>query len=107
MREKVVETALVSAVRELGGLPIKLVSPSMAGLPDRLILLPGARASFIELKAPGRKMRPLQVRRASQITALGFPVVCIDHPDQIRPVLEQLRVWQTGDPIPVGVRWQI
>lgn len=46
-------------------------------VPDRLVLFPGGRLAFVELKAPGKKMRPLQVKRAKQLTALGFRVYCV------------------------------
>lgn len=96
MREKTIETRLVREVKKLGGLAYKLISPSAAGLPDRLVLLPGARCAFVELKAPGQHMRPLQVRRAEEISRLGFPVICIDHPTQITPVLEELNGIRTS-----------
>ena len=66
MREKTIEAKLVTAVRQLGGLALKFISPGLDGVPDRLVLLPGGRMAFIELKAPGKKMRPLQVRRKRQ-----------------------------------------
>jgi hypothetical protein len=62
----------------MGGLALKFVSPSMAGVPDRIVLLPNARIAFVELKAPGKKMRPLQIKRKKQLEALGFEVYCID-----------------------------
>ena len=63
MREKTIEAKLVTAAKRLGGLALKFVSPGFDGVPDRLVLLPGGRLAFIELKAPGKKLRPLQVRR--------------------------------------------
>ena len=74
-------------VKASGGMAIKLVSPSMNGLPDRLVLMPGGRCFFVELKAPGQKMRPLQLKRAEQLTALGFDVYCIDGTSQISEIL--------------------
>ena len=62
MREKTVETKIVTAVRSRGGICMKLVSPGLAGVPDRIILLPGGQTAFAELKAPGKKPRPLQLR---------------------------------------------
>ena len=72
MKEKQIEQKLVKAVRALGGLCPKLVSPGMDGMPDRMVLLPGGRMAFAELKAPGRKPRPLQLRRMAQLSRLGF-----------------------------------
>ncbi|MBU3159876.1 VRR-NUC domain-containing protein [Clostridium frigoris] len=76
--EKHLEQVLTKEVKKLGGLALKFVSPGMAGVPDRLVLIPNARIVFIELKAPGKKMRPLQLKRKQQLEALGFKVYCID-----------------------------
>lgn len=34
----------------LGGLCLKFVSPNCRGVPDRLLLLPGGRSCFVEVK---------------------------------------------------------
>ena len=91
MREKTVEAKLVAAVKAMGGLSPKFTSPGYDGMPDRLVLLPNGKIAFVELKAPGKKMRPLQVRRKKQIEALGFSVYCIDSPDQIGGVLREIQ----------------
>ena len=89
MRENQLERKLVQKVKKMGGLALKFTSPGMAGVPDRLILLPGGKMAFIELKAPGKKPRPLQLHRHDQLRALGFPVFVIDSPEQIAE-------WVTG-----------
>ena len=91
MREKTVEAKLVAAVKAMGGLSPKFTSPGYDGMPDRLVLLPNGKFAFVELKAPGKKMRPLQVRRKNQIEALGFLVYCIDRPEQIGGVLSEIQ----------------
>ena len=91
MREKEIESKLRREVKARGGLAIKFVSPGLNGVPDRLILMPGGRIAFIELKAPGRKMRPLQVRRAKQLEALGFRVYCIDSKERIGGVIHEIQ----------------
>ena len=91
MREKQIEQRLSQRVKQLGGVAFNFVSPSMDGMPDRLILLPGGRAAFAELKAPGLHPRPLQLRRKRQLEALGFRVYVIDHPDQIGGVLDEIQ----------------
>ena len=74
IREKAIERKLIAAVRKRGGLALKLVSPGYAGLPDRLVLLPGGHLAFVEVKAPGKQPRPLQLRRHEQLRRLGFRV---------------------------------
>ena len=87
MIEAEIEKEFVKFVQLKGGIAIKLVSPSMNGLPDRLVLMPGGHCFFAEIKAPGEKMRPLQVKRAEQIKNLGFEVFCIDSIDKIQRLI--------------------
>ena len=89
--EKAIENKLRKATKDMGGIALKFISPGMSGVPDRLILFPGKRLAFVEVKAPGETMRPLQVKRKRQLEALGFSVYCIDHPDQIGGVLDEIR----------------
>lgn len=90
MRERDVEQALIRAVRKSGGLCLKFVSPGWDGAPDRICLLPGGRAVFVELKAPGRKPRPLQEARHRQLEKMGFPVVVVDRKEMIPETLQKI-----------------
>ena len=90
MREKVIEHALVMATRSKGGIAPKFISPGFAGMPDRLVLLPHGRMGFVELKAPGKKPRALQLARHSLLRRLGFKVYVIDEINQIDSVLEEI-----------------
>ena len=91
MTEKQIEQKLVKAVKAKGGLAPKFVSPGFDGVPDRIVLLPRGRIAFVELKAKGRKMRPLQVRRKRQLESLGFLVYCIDSTEQIGGILDEIQ----------------
>ena len=90
MKESQLERKLVHSVARAGGLALKFTSPGMAGVPDRLILLPEGRIAFAEMKAPGKKPRPLQLHRHAQLRALGFRVYVIDSHDQIGEMLHDL-----------------
>ncbi|MBO6293401.1 MAG: VRR-NUC domain-containing protein [Selenomonas sp.] len=90
MREKIVEQKLVQAVKAMGGIAPKFTSPGMAGMPDRLVLLPGGRMAFAELKAPGKKPRALQLARHRLLQRLGFKVYVIDGTEQIGTVLDKI-----------------
>ena len=90
MNEKFIEQKLVTAVKTKGGIALKFVSPSFAGMPDRLILMPGGMMAFAELKAPGVKPRPLQVARHEMLRRLGFRVYVIDGIEQIGGILDEL-----------------
>ncbi len=95
MREKQIEQKLVKAVKAEHGLCPKLVSPGTDGMPDRLLLLPGARMAFVEVKAPGKKPRPLQTQRHKQLRALGFLVFVLDDPEQVPWILKEVLEWRT------------
>jgi len=91
MREKTTEQKLSLMVKARGGLCPKFVSPGYDGMPDRIVLFTGGKMAFVELKAPGKKMRPLQVKRKRQLEALGFSVYCIDSLEQIGGVIDEIR----------------
>ena len=91
MRERVIEKKLIRAVHQSGGLALKFVSPGMAGVPDRLLLFPGSRAAFAEVKAPGEKPRLLQVHRMEQLRKLGFRVYVVDSEEKIGEMLSEIQ----------------
>ena len=103
MRENEVEKQFVAAVKAAGGQALKFTSQTMNGVPDRLVLLLGGKCAFVELKAPGKQMRILQRKRRQQLEALGFPVFCVDRPEQIQPAIHALLRWKPGEPIPQGI----
>ena len=91
MREKIVEQHLVKAVKSSGGIAPKLVSPGFDGMPDRLVLLPGGKIGFVEVRAPGKEPRPLQVARHGLLRRLGFKVYILDDLEQIGGILDEIR----------------
>ena len=103
LREYVVENEFVKAVRAAGGVAYKLTSQTANGLPDRLVLFFPAKTVFVELKAPGKMLRPLQRKRRYQLMQLGFPVLCIDRLSQIKSAIEAILVWSPGEPFPEGI----
>lgn len=91
MLEKYIENKLVTAVKKMGGICPKFVSPGFDGVPDRLVLLSHGKFAFVELKAKGKKLRPLQVKRKRQLEQLGFLVYCIDDVSQIGGMLYEIK----------------
>ena len=91
MRESIIERRLVIEAKKRGGLAAKFVSPGLDGVPDRITLLPGCRMAFVELKAPGKTLRPLQALRKEQLEGLGFRVFVVDGPEQIGVVLDAIQ----------------
>ena len=95
--EKKLEQKLVKAVRDIGGLALKFVSPGCDGVPDRLILIAYGKVAFVEVKAKGKKPRPIQIRRINQIKNLGFLVFILDDEKDIPSIFQQVK----GDQINV------
>ena len=91
MRESAIERKLVTEVKKRGGLAVKFVSPGFDGVPDRLVLFHGGIVAFVELKAPGKSLRPLQELRARQLTSLGFRVYCVDSKEMIGGVIDAIQ----------------
>lgn len=90
MREKVIEQKLTKAVKASGGICPKLVSPGIDGMPDRMVLLSGGHIGFVEVKAPGKKPRPLQISRHNLLHRLGFKVYVLDDEKQIKTILKEI-----------------
>ena len=103
MRENAIEAEFVKAVQAAGGVAYKLTSQTANGLPDRLVLFFPAKTVFVELKAPGKMLRPLQRKRRSQLMDLGFPVLCVDRLEQIKSVIQAILAWVPGTPFPEGL----
>ena len=78
-------------VKSTGGLALKFISPNFVGVPDRIILMPNGKVAFAELKAKGKKPRPIQIRRIEQLRKLGFKVYVIDDVEQIGDVIYEIR----------------
>lgn len=91
MREKQIEQALVQEAGKRGGICPKLTSPGFAGMPDRMVLLPGGRMAFVEVKAPGKKPRPLQLARHRTLRQLGFRVYVLDDEKQIGGIIDEIK----------------
>lgn len=89
--EKQIEQSLVKTVKNMGGIAPKFVSPGFDGMPDRIVLLPHGLMAFVEVKAPGKKPRPLQVSRHGLLQRLGFKVYVLDDMNQIGGILDDIR----------------
>ncbi|MEK3887468.1 VRR-NUC domain-containing protein [Bacillus sp. FSL K6-3431] len=94
MLESYLERKFAKAIKNIGGQALKFTSPGMAGVPDRLVLLPGGKVIFAELKKPGEKLRPLQLKRKKDLEALGFLVEVVDSIPRIEEVCHGIRTTQ-------------
>lgn len=91
MNEKIIEKKLVSEVKDMGGLCPKFVSPGLDGVPDRIVMFPKGRIAFVETKAPGKMLRPNQIRQKQKLESLGFKVFLIDSFEKIGEMIDEIR----------------
>lgn len=81
MKESEIEKILVQNVKRIGGMAYKFVSPGNDGVPDRLVLLPGGRVIFAELKTESGKLTDLQrmqIRRLHNLDQAAIVIRGID-----------------------------
>lgn len=90
MLEKKIEESLTKAVKQKGGLCEKWISGT-AGWPDRIVLLPDGKVAFVEVKAPGKVPRKLQLRRHKKLRTLGFKVYVLDSLDEIGGIIDEIQ----------------
>ena len=79
--EKVFERTLSKYVNDKGGIAVKLLSQFVNGLPDRMYLLPGGHALFVEFKSTGKKPTKIQEHIIDRIRKVGFTVMVVDSPE--------------------------
>lgn len=90
--EKEIERLLKIYIEgRFGGLCLKWVCPGWSGVPDRILLLPGGRVYFVELKRPkGGKVSELQKWWKRRLEGLGFPVYHIYTKEDIKRLGEEI-----------------
>lgn len=82
--EKDIETKLRQMVERHGGKCLKWVCPGWVGVPDRIVLLPGGRALFVETKRPkGGRIEPMQQMWKKWLKELGFQHYFIHDEDAV------------------------
>ena len=81
--EKHIEAYLVKRVKAMGGIAYKFVSPAHRGVADRIVCMPGGAVWFIELKAPGGRLSPLQKVFADDMMRLGQKYACLWSREQV------------------------
>lgn len=91
MTEKDIEEYLRLGVKKLGGVAFKFTSPRNSGVPDRLIVMPGNRIYFVELKRPGGRTSPLQNRQISRLKDLGCRVLVVDSKESAERFLNDIQ----------------
>ena len=90
MRESVIEKKLTLAAKEKKGVAFKFTSPSINGVPDRIVILPRGKICFVELKAPHRKPRKMQRYVLQKLYKLGARVAVVDNVVTAKRLIERL-----------------
>ena len=91
IKEKEIENKFVKEIELMGGKAFKLSPIGYDGMPDRLVLIPGGRVAFVELKRPGQKPRVLQEMRHRMLRELGFKVYVLDSMEKIGGIIDEIR----------------
>lgn len=98
MLESGYERKLRRRVKALGAICLKFVSPGYTGVPDRIILMPGGRVAFVEMKCPGEKERARQNYVQGILRSLGFEVFsAVDSDAKIEEVIERCKEVMKGE----------
>lgn len=92
MKESKLEERLVRGVKRLGGRAYKFVSPGNVGVPDRMIVLPGGRIIFVELKTDQGALSPVQRYQIRQLQQLGATVWVVRGMQGVATTLGHLRM---------------
>jgi len=90
VEEKDIEQYFRMQLNRCGAMALKFVSPGMAGVPDRIVLIPGGRVAFAEIKAPGKKPRPLQKAVFDRMARLGHQVYLIDSRQAVADFIQEV-----------------
>lgn len=90
MRERDIEKRLTAGVKKLGGRAYKWTSPGNAGVPDRIVILPGRPPVFVELKADTGKPTALQEIQIRRLKELGQDVRILYGMDGVSQLLEEI-----------------
>lgn len=88
MLEKDIEKILVTEVRKLGGRAYKWVSPGNDGVPDRIVILPGLRPIFVELKTETGRLSAIQNVQIDRLRKMKQNVKILYGESQVRDFLE-------------------
>lgn len=90
MNEKQIEDYLRNKVKAAGGLCYKFVSPGNPGVPDRIVILPGGRTIYVELKAEFGRLRNLQKWQLECMRKLGAEVRVLQGLPQVKEFLKEV-----------------
>ena len=91
MKERDIEVLLREGVKQLGGKAYKWVSPGNAGVPDRIVILPGGKVIFIELKQENGRLTRLQKVQQQTLRGMGAVAVTLRGAEDVKMYLDVLK----------------
>lgn len=89
MLEKQIEAHLKKCAEAAGGEVRKVRWIGRRGAPDRIVMFPAASA-WVELKAPGKKAMPHQVREHDRMRRVGQTVEIVDSIESAEALIDTL-----------------
>lgn len=89
--EKMIESYLVLESSRLGGVALKYSNPTVVGYPDRLVILPGKPAAWVEVKSKGQKPRRIQTVRHESLRRLGQLVFVCASKEEVDEALAKIQ----------------
>ena len=92
LSEKSIEKYLVEQAKFAGCPCLKYFNPNMVGYPDRLVVLPGGKVVWVELKSKGRKPSKVQQVRMAELTDLGHVVKVIDNKLDVDKLINEIKL---------------
>jgi hypothetical protein len=98
IREADIEAYFVKQVANAGCVAYKFVSPGRSNVPDRMVLMPGRRVYFVELKAPGNNPTAAQIREHARFARTGHQVQVIDTKAGVDAWIAGVKNWWTLSP---------
>lgn len=88
--ESEIERRAGARVKAAGGLWLKWVSPGMAGVPDRILIAPGGRVVFVELKQECGRLSNLQRWVRDRLRGLGCDVRVTHSLEEVLDVVDEV-----------------
>ena len=90
MLERDLERKLGVYAKKRGCLYYKFTSPARRSVPDRMVVGPQGEIVFIELKAPGKKPTPLQLRELKILREQGCAAEWCDNLDDGKALIDSV-----------------
>lgn len=91
MKESDIERWLVTQIKALGGFADKFVSPGNPGVPDRIIVMPGGRIIFAELKTEIGRLSGIQKWQRERYRKMGVDFRVIKGMSAAKELVEELK----------------